>query len=117
MSTQEQSATAREMTPWELRLDRLKLWLERLRRKLPHLVWHGDEVYVRVHIAIDDEAQLKKLWATEQALRDLGIGFDTGTAMGSCMRRDWEWDWSLRGPISLRYIYSSKKRPSPGATP
>lgn len=108
----------RMMTPWEMLLSRIDGIFTRLRRRLPYLVWYGDELDVRVIFTADKlppiegksldavlgeaiaEYQGSPLVETESALRRLGVSFDTG--MGS-EGRDWEWDWSLRGPISVRF--------------
>lgn len=37
----------------------------------------------------------------ERALAEIGIEFDKGVGLGG---RDWEWDWSLRGPIEIRFV-------------
>ena len=42
--------------------------------------------------------QRNALQRAEVALREAGIGFDTGIGIGV---RDWEWDWSLRGPVGV----------------
>lgn len=91
---------------------RLKYRLKQLRRKLPYLVWYNDELDVTVTFSQDcladnedERSALRKLSSgalaeMERALGNLGIGFDRG--MG-CDGRDWEWDWSLSGPISIRF--------------
>jgi len=39
-----------------------------------------------------------KIMELEKLLHEMGIHFDTGTDFKS---RDWEWDWSLRGPVNV----------------
>lgn len=46
--------------------------------------------------------QLGTLFEVEQLLRRLGVTFDTGFAFGSGTR-DWEWDWSLEGPVEVTF--------------
>ena len=36
----------------------------------------------------------------------MGIHFDTGAGCGN---RDWEWDWSLRGPIEIHFVRKKRK--------
>jgi len=44
--------------------------------------------------------QKEALWRAQDELHAAGISFDTGYAFDSGVR-DWEWDWSLRGPVSV----------------
>lgn len=104
--------SGREMTRWEQRVWRSKLWFIRLRRRLPHLVWWNDELDVCVTLSQDKlpestnpDAAFGKLFGgaffeAEKIFYEMGIGFDTG--MGS-EGRDWEWDWSLKGPIHIKF--------------
>lgn len=39
-----------------------------------------------------------KIMELEKLLHEMGINFDTGTDFRS---RDWEWDWSLSGPVNV----------------
>lgn len=102
---------AREMTPWELLVSRFHSFLVRLRRKFPYIVWYDQELDVRVQFlakrlsaeSFDDA--FSQLWSGDLheamvKLREAGVTFDTGMGCGG---RDWEWDWSLRGPISVRF--------------
>ena len=74
----------------------------RISRRFPRLVWYGDEIDVRVTFkgigvlggGFEQEFDADRLF------RDMGINFDTGCG---CHGRDWEWDWSLRGPISVKF--------------
>ena len=104
---------AREMTRWELFWSRLSLWRIRLRRKLPYLVWYGDEVDVRVCFSesklgqcSSSEEAMKQFYSpnaltdAQVALRNYGVSFDSGMGFEG---RDWEWDWSLKGPISVSF--------------
>lgn len=77
--------------------------LVRLRRRfVPYLVWHGDEVDVGVHFkglgALGGDPGV--VFVAEKAIRSMGISFDAGSG---CDGRDWEWDWSLRGPLSVTF--------------
>lgn len=91
-----------EMTRWRRFVVTMEIAATRLRRKLPYLVWHGDEVDVRVTLkdlgALGGEAS--RVWDAQATLNDMGISFDTGSGFHG---RDWEWDWSLRGPISVSF--------------
>lgn len=59
----------------------------------------GKNVYV--HVAFDctgDKRILPVLFQIQELFNSIGIGFDTGYGDGV---RDWEWDWSLRGPVKV----------------
>lgn len=117
MTTPEATATepgAKEMTGLQLWLSRAKLALLRWRRRhLPYLVWFHDEVDVVVTLLEDKmnpDDPLHSLFSggfrdIEDQMRQMGIGFDTGI---SAAGRDWEWDWSLSGPISVRFKSRAK---------
>lgn len=91
----------------KLRL-RLLLVRVRLKRLIPRLVWYGDEVDVVVSFTedrINQNDPLGSLWRgrlpeIERALSEIGVRFDTGLGLNG---RDWEWDYSLRGPISVKF--------------
>jgi hypothetical protein len=81
------------------------------RHYIPHLVWHGDEVDVlvtfkedRLRAATPQEAMTDfnrgSLHEARLILNEIGVEFDTGLGIEG---RDWEWDWSLRGPISVSF--------------
>lgn len=114
----------REMTVIELSASNIKNWFIRQRRKLPYLVWYNDELDVTVTFR---EARLQefrfdpkngfpagaldylnkgRMAEIERALGDIGIGFDKG---GGFDGRDWEWDWSLSGPISVKFRHRATK--------
>jgi hypothetical protein len=44
-----------------------------------------------------------KLFQVEKLLREMGIEFDCGGSYANdgSLVRDWEWDWSLRGPVKV----------------
>lgn len=102
---------AHEMTRWEAGISAAKYWLIRQRRKLPYLVWYGDELDVGVTLSQDKltadsmEGAFKQFNSgafveIEKIFSEMGIGFDKGLGLDG---RDWEWDWSLQGPISIRF--------------
>lgn len=99
---------AREMTRAEKIISRVKYWLIRQRRRLPYLVWWNDELDVGVCLSQDKlnpELGLAQLfngafYEAEKVFHEMGISFDTGMGPDG---RDWEWDWSLKGPISVRF--------------
>ena len=41
---------------------------------------------------------MQKLHQIEELLSEIGVSFDTGAGFGN---RDWEWDWSLKGPVKV----------------
>lgn len=106
-----QPCIGREMTRLESVLYNLKSWLIWQRRKLPYLVWWNDELDVTVTLSQDKLtaqslegafSQFKSgaFVEVEKIFGEMGIGFDKGLG---CEGRDWEWDWSLQGPISVRF--------------
>ena len=106
------ASVASEMNGWQIFLCRLRGYYIRLRRKCPYVVWYDDELDVTVtfsreHLlpdgSIDDAFRTlfgSRLAVVEKAIGDMDIGFDRGVGFDG---RDWEWDWSLRGPISVRF--------------
>ena len=94
-------------------------WRRRLRRWLPSLVWIGDEIDVCVTFpenrlqqpATADHAAEQLLSGAlpeiETRFGALGIEFDTGLGPDG---RDWEWDWSLHGPISVKFRGRANRR-------
>jgi len=91
-----------EMTRWQMLRSRLSIGWTRFRRRLPYLVWYGDELDVGVTLkdiaALGGDPQCA--FEAQALLNRMGISFDTGSG---CHGRDWEWDFSLRGPISVTF--------------
>lgn len=55
------------------------------------------------HILIQfdlSKIDVQKLFQVEKLLSEMGITFDTGAGFGY---RDWEWDWSLEGPVKVTH--------------
>lgn len=85
-------------------------YIKRLYQKyVPSLVWYNQEVDVNINFAMPDEDSkfnLDDLFTAEKNLMRYGIKFDTGAGplneKGKC-RRDWEWDFSLRGKVSVKF--------------
>jgi hypothetical protein len=101
----------REYGPVRAAWERVKreIWTYRLRRWIPRLVWLGDEVDVTITLTEDalreTGAPFSNLFSggfyeIEKQLHNMGISFDTGCG---CNGRDWEFDWSLRGPIRVKF--------------
>ncbi len=99
----------REETARERLRARLGQWWARQRRRLPYLIWWNDELDVKVTLSEDklrdEENPLPQLFSgafaeVERQLGEMEIFFDTGLGPDG---RDWEWDWSLHGPISVRF--------------
>lgn len=44
------------------------------------------------------KVDLAKLYEIQKLFREMGISFDSGAGGGV---RDWEWDWSLKGPVKV----------------
>lgn len=100
-------------------MTRIELWrtiwwaraIQFRRRFIPYLVWHGDEVDVRVRFRENPlraetvagalaDLHRGSFYEIEKMLGEVGIEFDRGMGFDG---RDWEWDWSLRGPISVSF--------------
>ena len=65
---------------------------------------------VAVNIQFDtskfSSEQMDKLFEVENLLRELGVSSDTGAAFDDdgTRKRDWQWDWSLRGPVKVTFV-------------
>jgi hypothetical protein len=99
-------------------------WIHNVARRLPTLIWWNDELDVTVtfkeakmpEMTFDPASGFPaealgylgqgQLADIERKLGEIGISFDHG---GSARGRDWEWDWSLRGPISVRFRSRASK--------
>ena len=103
----------RVMPPWRVALSRAYHALIRFRyRWIPYLVWRNSEIDVVVTFSQERLAEggdpneaIARLFSgrlhdARMALHDAGVEFDTGMGFGG---RDWEWDYSLKGPISVRF--------------
>lgn len=133
----ERAHHADELSTLDQLFSNISLWCKRVRRKLPYLVWYGDEVDVTITFTseglklvseaeaeaatTDNKKRKKKLYneaeaqlrtnpvtEAENLLRRAGLKFDTGTGFGG---RDWEFDWSLSGPVHVTFR-SRAKAPS-----
>lgn len=116
----EQDFVAKEMTPFQRLKQQVRRWyLWHISRRLPRLVWYGDEVDVRISfsqdplppdLTVDDDAFATLFAGTfaeiEAQFRQVGITFDHGQGLEG---RDWEWDWSLSGPINVSFRSRAKK--------
>jgi len=61
------------------------------------------EQYINVSFDLEklgDEG-LAALFEIEKKFLEIGVSFDTGAGFG---RRDWEWDFSLKGPVQIRIL-------------
>lgn len=113
------ASAARGMTRWEWLRNQAKMLAWRIRRRLPYLVWYGDEIDCTVTLkdngALSPDSTIDNIeftgsslvWDAQECLNKMGIRFDTGSG---CHGRDWEWDYSLKGPISIQFR-SRAKRP------
>ena len=88
--------------------DRMKGALRRFRNRfIPHLVWYNDEVDVRISFkglvnGVPTHVSTTELHIIENILNKMGIGFDLGFHHME-FRRDWEWDYSLKGPVAVQF--------------
>lgn len=112
----------------QLRVQRL---LRQLHRKLPRLVWYGDEIDVKIMfpkvtypkqqlvaepvntngcLTVQTQYAMDEVGTASAALHKAGIGFDTGFgALDSGeFGREWFLDYSLRGPIRVKFIGKAK---------
>ena len=105
-----------ETPRWRLACRRIwrQVWFYRLRRWLPRLVWVGDEIDVTITWiedalppeglteADDPFAYLYRggIYEIETSLHNMGVEFDKGIGCGG---RDWEFDWSLKGPVHVAF--------------
>ena len=73
----------------------------------------GREAEVTIKIATEGftKEQMNKMFAAQTLLHELGINFDTGMNMKTGVR-DWEWDWSLRGPIRVVFKRWTDENPT-----
>lgn len=73
---------------------------------IPSLIWRRDacEVLVAFDLSKVSFDQVRK---AEDALAELGVHFDRGTG---CGERHWEWDFSLEGPIQVRFKRRGKMK-------
>lgn len=95
--------------------ERIRIFFLRLRDKFPYLVWRGDEIDVKVTMTAfklneegDPIEQLGSgpVYEIQEQLREIGINFDVGMGLHG---RDWEWDYSLSGPINVKFKCKAKK--------
>ena len=62
------------------------------------------EVAVGIKIRVSTEEQREILYQIEDLFHKLGITFDTGACqLNGALVRDWEFDWSLSGPIRVYF--------------
>jgi hypothetical protein len=64
----------------------------------PTVTYHGSreaEVLFNFNLC---KIPIKKVMEVEKLLNEMGISFDTG---GDSTSRNWEWDWSLNGPVNV----------------
>lgn len=61
--------------------------------------WRTNLEEAEVLIQFDlGKVDLAKLYQIQSLFSEMGISFDTGAGFGA---RDWEWDWSLKGPVKV----------------
>lgn len=97
------ACVAREMSWLRQRINDARIWLY---RHTPRLVWPFQEIEATIGLRLSTKDQFNKLAEVERLLSELGVAFDTGYGFG---QRDWEWDWSLRGPVHVRFVRARKK--------
>lgn len=99
-------------------------WWRQIGRRIPRLVWHGDEVDVRIVFTearlrqsafADPEAMMGdairqlntgRMAEIEALLNEIGVCFDRGRGPGGT---DWEFDYSLSGPVNVKFIGRAKR--------
>lgn len=69
------------------------------------------EVEVRIQWDLN-KIDFDVLHKIEALLSKAGVTFDTGAYLvdqeDGCRPRDWEWDWSLKGPVKVFYVRDKK---------
>jgi hypothetical protein len=95
---------------------------DKIMRKLPRLVWYGDEVDVLVtftgdkytpeelsggEVVFDNHRNATKMYLNiaEVAMYHAGIGFDRGYGASG---RDWMLDYSVTGPMRIKFVGRNK---------
>lgn len=73
-----------------------------------HIPDNQVQVHIEINISDFTDMQVDTLFKIEQLFRDIGISFDTGYDNMNEVR-DWEWDWSLNGPIKVYLIGSGNE--------
>lgn len=66
--------------------------------KKPTITYQGSreaEVLINFNLC---KISREKVMELEKLLNEMGISFDTG---GDSTSRNWEWDWSLDGPVNV----------------
>ena len=61
------------------------------------------EKHFKVQFFVPSEEERKKVFQMQRDLLDKGVSFDAGFSMRT-QTRDWELDWSLRGPMKAHEI-------------
>ncbi len=79
-----------------------------IRPFIPALVWRGQEIDVNINFPMpnkENKLDIRDLFEAESYLYKYGINFDTGAGLMKRpeARRDWEWDFSLRGNVSVKF--------------
>lgn len=73
----------------------------------------GDPVEVRLIFRNLTGDQREHVYEASRHLAEAGVGFDSGHSVGSSLEGttlDWELDWSLFGPVEVRFV---RKRTEP----
>lgn len=94
------TAVATHLPSWRVKVLELKWWFL---RRLPRLVWLGDEVDVLVAMPYQETLNV-----AEDALRQAGITFDRGTWLIDGGTREWHLDFSLKG---AKVTFCGRHRP------
>ena len=106
--------TDKSATPSDLRLTQIPDWEER-KKTATRVVMsflnrfaddpnNGKEVEVGITFDTKDfsKKDFAKLFQIQSLLSEIGVSFDTGFDFGT-KGRDWEWDWSLKGPVKVKF--------------
>lgn len=111
------SAQGEPVPRWRRALWRVEYWWHQIARKLPRLVWPGDEVDIRITFKENplragtmdhayQDLHRGTFYKCQELLNEVGITFDTGMGPNG---RDWEWDYSLSGPVAVKFVGRSKR--------
>lgn len=107
---------------WQKVKSEVGFWWNRFMYSMPRLVWPGQEVDVTIHfngiglsqrtgdfnewLAEIKNAEIKNYYDAIVALNSMGVHFDTGVGLDCA---EWNFDYSLSGPVKVRYVGNRKK--------
>lgn len=73
---------------------------------IPYLVYRNKPIYARL-VFDASKVNYEDMCNLRSCFHKLGITFDSGAGFGDI---DWEFDWSLKGPIKVVFTGKPKKK-------